>query len=80
MAIAMVVLKVVLAGAAAAALFVLITNWPSRLDLRVAMRYLRSRRSSRLLSLITVIAVGGVTIGVMALVFALFALTTLKLR
>src|SRR5947207_11655849 len=71
MSIAMVVLKVVLAGAAAAALFVLITNWPSRLDLRVAMRYLRSRRSSRLLSLITVIAVGGVTIGVMALVIVL---------
>jgi len=35
------------------------------------MRYLRSRRSSRLLSLITVIAVGGVTIGVMALVIVL---------
>jgi ABC-type lipoprotein release transport system permease subunit len=41
------------------------------LDLRVAMRYLRSRRSSRLLSLITVIAVGGVTVGVMALVIVL---------
>jgi len=41
------------------------------LDLRVAMRYLRSRRSSRLISLITVIAVGGVTIGVMALVIVL---------
>jgi len=71
MTIAMVVLKVVLAAAAAATLFVLFTNWPSRLDLRVAMRYLRSRRSSRLLSLITVIAVGGVTIGVMALVIVL---------
>src|SRR5256712_8134272 len=46
-------------------------NWPSRLDLRVAMRYLKSRRSSRLLSLITVIAVGGVTVGVAALVFVL---------
>ena len=71
MAIATVVLKALLIGAAAAALFVLVTNWPSRLDLRVAMRYLRSRRSSRLLSLITVIAVGGVTIGVMALVIVL---------
>src|SRR3989475_870212 len=71
MSIAMVVLKLVLAAAAAAALFVLVTNWPSPLDLRVAMRYLRSRRSSRLLSLITVIAVGGVTIGVMALVIVL---------
>ena len=66
-----VVLKVLLLGAAATAVFVIATNWPSRLDLRVAMRYLRSRRSSRLLSLITVIAVGGVTIGVMALVIVL---------
>ena len=71
MPVVTVVLKVLLYGAAAAAVFVLITNWPSRLDLRIAMRYLRNRRSSRLLSLITVIAVGGVTIGVMALVIVL---------
>src|SRR5882762_9959176 len=71
MPILSVVLKVLLLGAAATAVFVIATNWPSRLDLRVAMRYLRSRRSSRLLSLITVIAVGGVTIGVMALVIVL---------
>jgi len=71
MPIALIVLKVLLAAATAVAVFVLATNWPSRLDLRVAMRYLRSRRSSRLLSLITVIAVGGVTIGVMALVIVL---------
>jgi lipoprotein-releasing system permease protein len=71
MAIAMVALKILLVVATGAALFVLATNWPSRLDLHVAMRYLRSRRSSRLLSLITVIAVGGVTIGVMALVIVL---------
>src|SRR6267143_1200433 len=71
MAILSVVLKVLLLGAAATAVVVIATNWPSRLDLRVAMRYLRSRRSSRLLSLITVIAVGGVTIGVMALVIVL---------
>ena len=71
MTIAVLVLKVLLLVAAAASIFVLATNWPSRLDLRVAMRYLRSRRSSRLLSLITVIAVGGVTIGVMALVIVL---------
>jgi ABC-type lipoprotein release transport system permease subunit len=31
----------------------------SRLELLIALRYPRSRRSSRLLSLITVIAVGG---------------------
>ena len=71
MSIAVPVLKVLLIAATAMAIFVIATNWPSRLDLRVAMRYLRSRRSSRLLSLITVIAVGGVTIGVMALVIVL---------
>ena len=71
MPILSVMLQVLLLGAAATAVFVIATNWPSRLDLRVAMRYLRSRRSSRLLSLITVIAVGGVTIGVMALVIVL---------
>src|SRR5438128_3364516 len=71
MSIAVPVLKVLLIAATAMAIFVIATNWPSRLDLRVAMRYLRSRRSSRLLSFITVIAVGGVTIGVMALVIVL---------
>ena len=69
--IVMIVLRVLLYGAAVAAVIVIITNWPSGLDLRIAMRYLRSRRSSRLLSLITVIAVGGVTVGVMALVIVL---------
>src|SRR5919201_1947567 len=71
MPLALLLVKLLLIVAAVAALCVLVTNWPSRLDLRVAMRYLRSRRSSRLLSLITVIAVGGVTIGVMALVIVL---------
>src|SRR4051812_5272636 len=71
MPVFVIVMKVLLWGAAAVALFVVVTNWPSRIDLRVAMRYLRSRRSSRLLSLITVFAVGGVTIGVMALVIVL---------
>ncbi len=64
-------LKALLFGLTALAILVLATNWPSRLDLRIAMRYLKSRRSSRLLSLITIIAVGGVTVGVMALVFVL---------
>lgn len=40
----------------------------SRLERKLASRYLRSRRSSRLFSLITLIATGGVTVGVMALV------------
>jgi lipoprotein-releasing system permease protein len=65
------VLWALFAIASLAAIFVMATNWPKRLDLRVAMRYLGSRRSSRLISLITVIAVGGVTIGVMALVIVL---------
>jgi len=40
----------------------------SRLDFRLAARYLKSRRSSRMVSMITLIATGGVTVGVMALV------------
>ena len=40
----------------------------SRLELSIAWRYLRSRRGSRLLSLISVIAIGGVVVGVSALI------------
>ncbi|UCF40290.1 MAG: ABC transporter permease, partial [Gemmatimonadota bacterium] len=40
----------------------------TRLDVRLASRYMRSRRSSRLFSLITLIATAGVTVGVMALI------------
>ncbi|UCD23932.1 MAG: ABC transporter permease [Gemmatimonadota bacterium] len=40
----------------------------SRLDVMIASRYLRSRRSVRLASLITMIAIGGVTVGVGALI------------
>ncbi len=40
----------------------------TRLELSIAWRYLRSRRGSRLLSFITVIAMGGVVVGVSALV------------
>src|SRR5881409_2222162 len=50
----------------------------SRFELHVALRYLRSRRASRLLSLITVIAVGGVTVGVMALVVVLGVMNGLQ--
>src|SRR5437667_1893758 len=71
MPIILAAVRVLLIGAAAFAGAVLVMIWPSRLDLRVAMRYLKSRRSSQLLSLITVIAVGGVTVGVAALVFVL---------
>ncbi len=40
----------------------------TRLEFSIAWRYLRSRRGSRLLSLISVIAMGGVIIGVSALI------------
>src|SRR3712207_8822520 len=40
----------------------------SRLELAVAWRYLRSRRGSKLLSLISMIAIGGVVVGVSALI------------
>ena len=53
-------------------------QWPSWLESRIALRYLKSRRSSRLLSLITVIAVGGVTVGVMALVIVLGVMNGLQ--
>src|SRR5256885_1822222 len=50
----------------------------SRFELHIALRYLRSRRASRLLSLITVIAVGGVAVGVMALVVVLGVMNGLQ--
>lgn len=40
----------------------------SRLELAIALRYLRSRRGSRLLSFITVIAIGGLVVGISALI------------
>jgi lipoprotein-releasing system permease protein len=66
---------VVLVAAGAILLVVLLAfiraNWPSRLEIRVALRYLRSRRSYHLLSLITVIATGGVIVGVTALILVI---------
>jgi len=50
----------------------------TRLELRLALRYLTSRRSSGLLSFITVIAVGGVAVGVMALVVVLGVMNGLQ--
>ena len=72
---ALVALLVALAVAAAVFLR---ANWPSALEARVALRYLKGRRSSRLVSLITGIAVGGVTVGVMALVVVLGVMTGLQ--
>jgi len=45
--------------------------WPNRLERRIARRYLKSRRSRKGASLITIISTGGVAIGVMALVIVL---------
>ena len=45
-----------------------IFRWPRPLEWRIARRYLRSRRTSRTASLNTVISIGGVAVGVMALI------------
>ncbi|MBI4421107.1 MAG: ABC transporter permease [Gemmatimonadetes bacterium] len=50
----------------------------TRLELRIAGRYLRSRRSSRLVSLITLIATGGVTVGVTALIVVMGVMNGLQ--
>jgi lipoprotein-releasing system permease protein len=50
----------------------------SPLELKIALRYLTSRRSSGFLSFITVIAAGGVTVGVMALVLTLGVMTGMQ--
>jgi lipoprotein-releasing system permease protein len=69
----------VAAAALAGALLVFfLRNWPSALERRLAGRYLRSRRSARLLSLITLIAVGGVSVGVLALVVVLGVMNGLQ--
>lgn len=48
------------------------------LELSIAWRYLRSRRGSRLLSLISVIAIGGVTVGVSALIVIIAVMNGLQ--
>src|SRR2546421_71003 len=56
-------LQHVLLAAAAVAIALYLWHYrPSSLEARIALRYIRSRRSSRLLSLITVIAVEGVVV------------------
>jgi len=50
----------------------------SRLELGIAWRYLRSRRGSKLLSLISVIAIGGITVGVSALVVIIAVMNGLQ--
>ncbi|HEX3235592.1 MAG TPA: FtsX-like permease family protein [Gemmatimonadales bacterium] len=55
-----------------------IFRWPSRLEWRIAQRYLRSRRSSRVASLNTIISTGGVAVGVMALIVVLGVMNGLR--
>jgi len=50
----------------------------TRLELSIAWRYLRSRRGSRLLSLISVIAIGGVLVGVSALIVIMGVMTGMQ--
>ena len=53
-------------------------RWPSRLEWRIARRYLRSRRNSRTASLNTVISTGGVAVGVTALIVVLGVMNGLR--
>jgi len=55
-----------------------ILHWPSRLEWRIAQRYLRSRRTSRVASLNTVISTGGVAVGVTALIVVLGVMNGLR--
>ena len=48
------------------------------LELSIAWRYLRSRRGSRLLSFISIIAIGGVIVGVSALILVMGVITGLQ--
>ena len=50
----------------------------SRLELAIAWRYLRGRRGSRLLSFISVIAIGGVVVGVSALILVMSVMNGLQ--
>ena len=50
----------------------------NKLEFSIAWRYLRSRRGSRLLSLISVIAIGGVLVGVSALILIMGVMNGLQ--
>jgi lipoprotein-releasing system permease protein len=53
-------------------------RWPSKLEWRIARRYLRSRRARRTASLNTVISTGGVAVGVTALIVVLGVMNGLR--
>lgn len=50
----------------------------TELELQIAWRYLRSRRGSKLLSLISIIAIGGVMVGVSALIIIIGVMNGLQ--
>jgi lipoprotein-releasing system permease protein len=50
----------------------------TKLELQIASRYLRSRRGSKLLSLISIIAIGGVCVGVSALIIIIGVMNGLQ--
>ncbi|MGH7592257.1 MAG: ABC transporter permease [Gemmatimonadales bacterium] len=52
--------------------------WPTALERRIAMRYLRGQRGTRNASLQTVIAIGSITLGVSALVVVLGVMNGLR--
>jgi lipoprotein-releasing system permease protein len=52
--------------------------WPTRLERRIARRYLRGQRGTRSASLQTVVAIGGITIGVAALIIVLGVMNGLR--
>ena len=63
---------------AAGAGFRELLRWPSRLERDIAMRYLKSRRASGRVSLITAISTGGVAVGVCALIVVLGVMNGLR--
>ncbi len=52
--------------------------WPSRLERWIARRYLRGQRGTRTASLQTLVAIGGITIGVAALIVVLGVMNGLR--
>ncbi len=52
--------------------------WPTALERRIAMRYLRGQRNTRRAALQTVVAIGGIAIGVTALIVVLGLMNGLR--
>src|SRR5690606_35247745 len=52
--------------------------WPGPLERQIALRYLRGQRGTRSASLQTVVAIGGIAVGVMALIVVLGVMNGLR--